>query len=156
MPVVEFPYAGTERLCTSCRFYRRGNVLFRLLDWLFFRKDLTSKCMLTGRAEIDSVAGYRGINIRTCHAHRVFGKCGSRGIFWRPSTKDSKVTIMNRLDEMKSGAKVKHCDGREGIIDHVSGDWVYVAYDHSEGSVEPVLMGYLEVIEPAPGNHRAA
>lgn len=62
---------------------------------------------------------------------------------------------MNRLDEMKPGAKVKHCDGREGVIDTIKGDWVLVAYDRAEGKLTPELMEYLEVTEPAP-QHRAA
>jgi len=63
--------------------------------------------------------------------------------------------MSKRLDEMKPGAKVKHCDGREGFIDHVSGDWVLVAYDRSDGKLTPELMGYLEILEPAPTNQAA-
>ncbi|TXH35274.1 MAG: hypothetical protein E6Q98_15900 [Rhodospirillaceae bacterium] len=62
---------------------------------------------------------------------------------------------MNRLEEMKPGAIVRHMDGREGKIDTVTGDWVLVAFDRG-GPLEAVLMGFLDVIEPAPEQGRAA
>lgn len=57
---------------------------------------------------------------------------------------------MSREDEFQPGARVRHQDGREGIIDCVAGYTVLVALDRSpSGQLEPFQMGYLEVIAPA-------
>jgi len=63
---------------------------------------------------------------------------------------------MTREDEFQPGARVRHQDGREGVIDCVAGYTVLVALDRAaRGQLEPLQMGYLEVIEPAPAGRAA-
>lgn len=63
---------------------------------------------------------------------------------------------MNRLDEMKPGAKVRHMQADiDGAIVKVQGDFIWVQATGG-GEAVPSLMGFWEVIEAAPNQGGAA